>query len=340
MNSQEGRKLATIRKIDDIKPIEGADAIECAVIGGWTVVTKKGEFKPNDLALYVEIDAWVPTELAPFLSKGKEPREYNGIKGERLRTVKLRGQLSQGLLLPLDLACANIESELFEGLDVSLPLGITKWEPPAEFISADAKGLFPSFIPKTDQERVQNLKKEIEVIFTEQQKFEITEKLDGSSITIYYKDGEVGVCSRNLELKVSEDNTFWKAATDSGLVKTLIALGRNLAIQGELIGPGIQQNRYKLNKHEIYCFDIFDIDKQQYLNVVDREFITLCLNIKNVPVINYRTLSSPDVMQLLLEAEGKSKLEPTTEREGLVYKNMETDFSFKAISNKWLLKNE
>jgi RNA ligase (TIGR02306 family) len=336
MNSQEGRKLATIRKIDDIKPIEGADAIECAILGGWTVVIKKGEYSIGQLAIYIEIDSWVPTELAPFLSKGKEPREYNGIKGERLRTVKLRGQVSQGLLLPT----AGQTSLTGEGDNLTEFLGIQKWEPPAEFRSADAKGLFPAFIPKTDQERVQNLKKEIEVIFTEQQKFEITEKLDGSSITVYYKDGEVGVCSRNLELKVSEDNTFWKAANDSGLVKALIALGRNLAVQGELIGPGIQQNRYKLNKHEIYCFDIFDIDKQQYLNVVDREFITLCLNIKNVPVINYRTLSSPDVMQLLLEAEGKSKLEPTTEREGLVYKNMETDFSFKAISNKWLLKNE
>lgn len=336
MNSQEGRKLATIRRIDDIKPIEGADAIECAILGGWTVVIKKGEYSIGQLAIYIEIDSWVPTELAPFLSKGKEPREYNGIKGERLRTVKLRGQVSQGLLLPT----AGQTPLTGEGDNLTEFLGIQKWEPPAEFRSADAKGLFPAFIPKTDQERVQNLKKEIEVIFTEQQKFEITEKLDGSSITAYYKDGEVGVCSRNLELKVSQDNTFWKAANDSGLVKALIALGRNLAVQGELIGPGIQQNRYKLNKHEIYCFDIFDIDKQQYLNVVDREFITLCLNIKNVPVINYRTLSSPDVMQLLLEAEGKSKLEPTTEREGLVYKNMETDFSFKAISNKWLLKNE
>jgi RNA ligase (TIGR02306 family) len=96
------RKLATLREIDAILPIEGADAIECAVVGGWKVVIKKGEYKPGDRAVYCEIDSWIPTKLAEFLSKGKEPREYEGIKGERLRTVKLRGQLSQGLLLNLD----------------------------------------------------------------------------------------------------------------------------------------------------------------------------------------------------------------------------------------------
>jgi len=96
------RKLASIRRIDDIRPIDGADAIECAVVGGWTVVIKKGEFAVGDLAVYCEIDSWIPTELAPFLSKGKEPREFEGVRGERLRTVKLRGQLSQGLLLPIE----------------------------------------------------------------------------------------------------------------------------------------------------------------------------------------------------------------------------------------------
>ena len=96
------RKLATIRKIDSLLPIEGADAIECAVVGGWKVVVKKGEYNAEDLAVYCEIDSWIPTELAPFLSKGKSPREFQGIQGERLRTVKLRGQLSQGLLLPLN----------------------------------------------------------------------------------------------------------------------------------------------------------------------------------------------------------------------------------------------
>ena len=97
------RKMATVRRIDSIRLIPDADAIECAVVGGWTVVVKKGEYKPCDLAVYVEIDAWIPNDIAPFLTKpGQEPKEFEGIKGERLRTVKLRGQLSQGLLLPVE----------------------------------------------------------------------------------------------------------------------------------------------------------------------------------------------------------------------------------------------
>jgi len=152
------RKLASIRRIDNILPIEGADAIECAVVGGWKVVVKKAEFIVGDLAVYFEIDSWIPTELAPFLSKGKSPREFQGIHGERLRTVKLRGQLSQGLLLPLESTCANIDSELFEGLDVSFPLNIVKWEMPVPAqLAGQVKGNFPTVIPKTDQERVQNL---------------------------------------------------------------------------------------------------------------------------------------------------------------------------------------
>jgi RNA ligase (TIGR02306 family) len=151
------RKLATIRVIDALNPIEGADAIECATIGGWKVVVKKGEFNVGDRAVYCEIDSWIPTELAPFLSKGKEPREFEGIKGERLRTVKLRGQLSQGLLLNLDSAIPQTNS-FADGDDVSELLNIVKWEMPMNAqLAGMAKGNFPSQIPKTDQERVQNL---------------------------------------------------------------------------------------------------------------------------------------------------------------------------------------
>jgi RNA ligase (TIGR02306 family) len=105
------RKLATIRRIADIQPIEGADAIEVATVDGWKVVIKKNEFKVGDLAVYLEIDSWIPHELAPFLSKGQEPREYNGVKGERLRTIKLRGTTSQGLLLKIENCFDVIEKD-------------------------------------------------------------------------------------------------------------------------------------------------------------------------------------------------------------------------------------
>ena len=95
------RKLATIRRIAEIRPIENANKIYHYRVDGWWVVDTVDKFQVGDLVIYLEIDSWVPTELAPFLSKGKEPREYNGVKGERLKTVKLRGAVSQGLLLPI-----------------------------------------------------------------------------------------------------------------------------------------------------------------------------------------------------------------------------------------------
>jgi RNA ligase (TIGR02306 family) len=168
------RKMATVRRIDDIRPIPNADAIECAVVGGWTVVVKKGEYSTGDVVVYCEIDSWIPTELASFLSKGKDPKEYEGIKGERLRTVKLRGQLSQGLLLPLSIL-TNYGADLEAGDDVNdhlaAHLQIKKYEAPipAE-LAAEVKGMFPGFIPKTDQERIQNLSSEL-ATWTEEKEF-------------------------------------------------------------------------------------------------------------------------------------------------------------------------
>lgn len=337
------RKMATVRKIDSLRPIVGADAIECAYVGGWTCVVKKGEYTAGDLAVYLEIDSWVPTELAPFLSKGKEPRVFDGIKGERLRTVKLRGQLSQGLLLPLEPTCTNIESELIEGLDVSLPLNIVKWEMPMNAqLAGMAKGNFPSLIPKTDQERVQNLKQEIDQAITDDLQFEVTEKLEGSSMTVYLIDGEFGVCSRNLDLKETEDNTFWQVARRDGIEEKMRIDGHfvSFAIQGELIGPGIQGNIYKLSKPEFRVFDVYDISGGYYMSPARRrEFINV-MGLLHVPVIStYEDLGVGAVEELLLWAEGASAITPTQEREGTVFKQVNGGMTFKAISNRYLLKS-
>lgn len=117
--------MATVRKSDAIGPIKSADAIEVATVGGWKVVVKKGEFAAGDLPVYFEIDSWIPFGLAPFLVKSnKKPLEFEGIKGERLKTVSLRGQLSQGLLLP----CSILGRVAHENEDVTQELNIKKWE--------------------------------------------------------------------------------------------------------------------------------------------------------------------------------------------------------------------
>jgi len=97
------RKLATIRQIKNISPIDGADNICVAEVSGWKVVIKKGEYKQGEWVVFCEIDSWIPTELAPFLSKNKTPSVFNGVSGEKLRSIKLKGQISQGLILPISI---------------------------------------------------------------------------------------------------------------------------------------------------------------------------------------------------------------------------------------------
>lgn len=342
------RKLATIRKIDSIRPIPDADAIECAVVGGWTVVIKKGDFKAGDLAIYCEIDSWISTELAPFLSKGKEPREYNGVRGERLRSVKLRGQLSQGLLLDRFVALDKV-GEIHEGMDVSDLLNIVKYEPPVPAcLAGKARGGFPSFIPRTDQERIQNLTIEhaewVSPGFPIMPTWEVTEKLDGSSMTVYVNEQDQGVCSRNLNLYDTEGNTLWQVAHRDQIITAIQDSQRNLAIQGELIGEGIQGNPYKIKGQSFYVFDIYEIDKGSYMTPTQRRDFCEFHELLHVPVIAfgahlYDTLGMATIDSLLEFAEGKSELNPQTDREGLVFKCNERQISFKTISNKYLLKH-
>ncbi len=356
------RKMARIVRVDAINPIEGADAIEVASIGGWKVVVKKGEFCVNSLAVYCEIDSWIPHSIAPFLTKqGQFPKVYNEVEGQRLRTIKLRGQISQGLLLPLSVvhgAMCNDEvmgyscedSALlthyendYEGMDVSELLGIQRWEPPAEFRAANAKGSFPHFIPKTDCERVQNLARQVQQWAEDEVVFQKSEKLDGSSMTVFYKDGEVGCCSRNLELKDDGTSTFWETAKSEKLVEKLISLGKNIALQGELLGGQIQGNAYKISGFKFFLYDIFDIDKQEYFRPEIVEQFAEARSITHVPVVGYVTLpKDTDIVQKLLQdADGNSAIGCNPKREGFVYKSTkDTSISVKCISNSWLLVNE
>ena len=344
------RKLACVKRIDDLLPIEGADKIEVAVVGGWKVVVKKGDFKKGELAVYLEIDSWVPTEVAPFLTKsGHEPKDYNGVKGERLRTVKLKKQISQGLLLPTTTQNSSgaVLGVLFgEGDDVSEFLGIQRWEPPIDArLAGNARGNFPYFIPKTDQARIQNLKLEFKEYNAKGITWEKTEKLHGSSMTVYLNQGEEGVCSRNIDLKQETGNAFWDIAIRDRMHEKMKSIagkeGWNFAIQGELCGPGINGNTLKLKQHEFFVFDIYDIDKQEYLLPEERYKVLEGGSFKHVPVVAKDIrLNQASIEDVIQDADGRSTLADAA-REGFVYKAMQDrNCSFKAISSEWLLKNE
>lgn len=378
------RKLASIRRIAYIERIEGADNIVIANVDGWQVVIKKDEFNAGDLAIYIEIDSWVPHDLAPFLSKGNEPREYNGVKGERLRTIKLRGQVSQGLLLPVEssgslhiiewmcagksLAMDAIDGDFNpEGFDVTDILGIQKWEAPIPAqLQGQAAGTFPtSLIPKTDQPRIQNFFDEIKkhedrfvtrkvwndktqtleehppMVPSDLQRatYEVTMKLDGSSCTIFRWEGELRVCSRNLELKINEENK------DNTFVAMALKIGDKIpdgfAFQGELMGPGIQGNREGFTEHKFFVFDIFNIQEHAYLPPLARQLECKQRGLDHVPVLDndfWPSFWAPaSVGGGLALAKGRSINHDI--REGIVWKCVEDpSFSFKIINNQFLLE--
>jgi RNA ligase (TIGR02306 family) len=333
------RKLATIRIIDEVQPIEGADAIEKVRIGGWWCVAKKGEFKNDDKCVYFEIDSLLPpVEPFLFLEKGGRKKtlfEGSEYEGYRLRTIKLRGQVSQGLALPLNLF-TGISQDI--GDDLSETIGVIKYEAPIPAqLAGEVKGSFPGFIPKTDEERIQNVPEFPEKY--KRQKFYVTEKIDGTSATYYKYNGTFGVCSRNLELLENETNTYWKIAKEFGLADKL---PEGYAIQCEIAGQGIQKNTLKLSGQRCFVFYVVDIKKYQYLTLQEmREFLKP-LNMETVPVVSEEFILFHSCEQLLNMANCKSILNPHEDAEGLVFRltgNSEK-ISFKAISNTYLLKNE
>ena len=369
MGSEITRRLASIQRIVEIRPIEGADAIEVARVLGWDVVVKKGEFQVGDLAVYFEIDSFLPRrEEWKFLEKSSL-RKMGEKEGLRLKTIKLRGQISQGLLLPVTSLFERNEEDptlweytinnsvynedelvvefktqiwdLEEGDDLTEMLGIVKWDPPVPAnLAGVVRGNFPSFIRKTDQDRIQNCFGKLKNKWIDHV-WEVTVKMDGSSFTSYLNGENFGVCSRNMDLAESEENSFWQIARKYDLENKLKALGRNIAIQGELCGPGIQKNFEQLQEIDMFVFDIFDIDTQSYLSAPDRYEIVQQLGLNHTPIVHQSCEMDTTVtlQQILDSAEGPSLYRQN--REGIVFKSLtDPNVSFKAISNSYLLKHE
>lgn len=360
------RKLVTLRSIKDIKPIANADAIELAIIDGWQVVTKKDEFQVGEPCVFFEIDSWLPADddRFAFLAKTGVKKDPSGRERIRLRTVKLRKTLSQGLALPWHMfpelhEPARIHDDLSDFIDV------IKFERP-EPKAPEAAGSFPDgLIPKTDEERIQNVFDEYsdqyhDVTFTP------TLKLDGSSCTVaylglnlegYWKDGiddffdheglqekvgEIIVCSRNLQLKYDENSHYWRATEDT-VIDAMRELGKigNFAIQGEVMGPGIQGNKEKFNTFRFFAFALYDIDNQCYIDWPQTKKMLNDLDVETVPEVDKPMkpfCKFSDLDSLLEFADGPSI--NAKYREGIVWKSngIDDQITFKTISNKFLLK--
>lgn len=204
------RALVSVRKVTGVADIEGADLITLVYIDGWQVVTQKSNgFKVGDLVLYAEIDAFLPGDDPRFESFRERFTTFNGKEGLRVKTIKLRKQLSQGLVLPLSLF-PEIKNPV-EGLDVTDLLKVVKWESEEDskggfsMMPSKKQADFPSFIPKTDQPRAQNIVGRLKQSYVKEELFERTIKMDGSSMTVYCVQPDSKYFRQALDIKIKKN---------------------------------------------------------------------------------------------------------------------------------------
>lgn len=356
------RNLATIQKVINITPIEGADRIESVRVLGWSVICKKGDFKIGDLVIYIECDSIVPD--IPIFEFMKE-RKF------RVRTVKMKSTISQGLCMRID--DFKIKSPR-ESMDVTDILNIKKYDPEGEkearlleqqneikfkrlnrFMKrykwyrvlklGKRKTSFPKFIKKTDEERIQRMpwvlndEKETDFI--------ITEKLDGTSLTVFliknpykwmfWKPTLFGVCSRNIHLVRPDNSVYWRIAKKYDMENKLKSVfkGKDIIIQGEIVGAGVQDNKYGFNDIYLYVFNVIFDGKR----INNSEMVSFCTNneLKTVPTLE-NTFKLPNSLDEFISfSNGQSSISKNL-REGIVCRNYDKNISFKVISPDFLLK--
>jgi len=355
------RKLASIQLIKDLKPIEGADAIECATILGWEVVVKKGEFKVGDKCVYIEIDSIVPD---------KSMFEFLRDRKFRIRTIKLKKQISQGIAFPVsilkDFDKKFNEKNYAEGKDITDIMGIVKYDPQLKeendmkspikgtknpiikfmfkipFLRGFAKSFlpkketWPNFITKTDEERIQTIPEVLNSGTT----CYITEKLDGQSATYFINKGKFGVCSRNIYLKTPTPSNYWNVAINYNLERKMKALKKNIYIQGEILAPGVRGNKYGMSQPTFFIFTAVDINKNKFFTYEEMKTLADTLGVNIVPYKGMVTLNGQTVEDFLVTADNKSAIGDCI-REGIVIRDTSTHrsrLSFKAISRAFELK--
>lgn len=340
--------------VTDLQPIEGADKIKLARVLGWQVVVKADEFKVGDRCVFFEIDSILP--VAPWndhLRKGSD-------KPLRVRTIRLRGQISQGVALPIEMVFPHypelMQSLIIAGDDLTTQIGVAKYEPPAP-ASQEAKGNFPAFIKKTDETRLQSEPGLLEEM-KEQSRLNGgaygTLKLDGSSFTAYLNEGVFGICSRNLELKDTDGNKYWDMARALNLEACMRDWAtwqsdhgfRNFAVQGELCGPGIQANRLGLLKNQLFLFNVWSITERRHFSFGTVQSFSNIYGIESVPVVFDGKFEFNTIEELLAFSDAQ-KYANGHPAEGVVWrawgepksKILHGDrLSFKVISNQYLLK--
>jgi RNA ligase (TIGR02306 family) len=345
------RKLVSIQRIESLTPIEGADSIESAKVLGWNVVVQKNKFHPNDKVAYFEIDSFLPENLyEEFQKHGQRTLLVNNeeIRGHVLKTIKLRGTLSQGLILALeDVLGSNYANYNLEiGDDLTELAGVHKWEPPLPQGNGEIIGAFDTrFAPKSDAVRLQNLFPSWGLIKALQ--WEPTVKVDGSSHTLVNDNGAIRIFGRNWEL--SQDSLGFKVAHKYGLIDVIQGLSATTAIQFELAGPGIQGNPLRLSIQTPFIFSLWENGQKVPREDWSDEILSL-----STPLLDnsYQPSNFSTPEALVSKVDGISgNITPGILDEGVVFhpksevalplaKYLDRNGNWKIISNKWLLKNK
>lgn len=340
----EKRKLASIQYVHDITPIEGADKIECVHVLGWKCVANKGQFHVGDSCIYMEVDSFLPIcERFEFLRSSSYKKSELLGEGFRLKTLKFRGQISQGLVQPLTILP---EGHYNIGDDVTELLGIRKWEIEERVTSnGTVIGDFPFGITKTDELRVQSYPELIQE-FQNVPEYYISTKMDGTSVTMYWMDGKFGVCGRNYEYENNDSCAMWRYANAHRIEDALREKQiPNVAIQGEFCGAGIQKNRLKLIKPEWYVFTIVDMETRRRYSLDQMTEFCKKIGLKMVPVEERGTIFPYYSIEELLE-RAKGKYASGMNKEGIVIRpteaiysrTIEGPLSMKVLNNDYLLK--
>ena len=345
------RKLASIQKVLSVTPIEGADRIEMVRVLGWQCVANKGQFKEGDLCVYFEIDSFLPIRPEFEFLRASSYRKTD-IMGEgfRLRTMKFRGQISQGLLLPIS-QFPEIQTDMELGADVTDILGVRKWEIEEKVTTGGTViGTLPIDVPHTDETRVQA---EPDLIgdFAGLEYY-ITTKMDGSSHSVSLDEEGFHVTGHNYEYKDDGKSAFYDLVKhediENKIRKYYDENGLHLlTIQGELCAPGIQRNRLKLTRPEWYVFTIRIDGKRVGLKKMQETCESLGLQMVPVEEVGTDLPSKYPTVEALLE-RSDGEYPKGGKKEGIVIRPTEPVFnerisaalSMKVVSNKYLLKNE
>ena len=339
------RKLVSIRRCNKVWPIPKADRLEAVQVGGWVTAVQKGAFAPGDLGVFFEIDAYLPVSDPRYDFFPLERMTFDGVVGIKVASRELRGQITQGLFLPLHQfpEIANPE----EGQDVTDLLGIRKYEReiPSELVGL-ISGRAPGIVDDTALERIQNLPEAFEE--WGELEFEPLLKLNGMSLSMFQFDGTFRICTKENELIDTPENKPWVLAREFDMPQALAKIGGNFAVQGELIGHNIGSNKERVpNKgHEFHIFNIWNCNTSQSLLPAERyEFVRELqgygCGFKHVPRLGEpRKLKDFGANQqaLIDLVTGPTVLYPGGRREGAVFRSMTTQDKFKVISDKFLLK--